>query len=132
MRQIAFRDFRLHGAKALGKLRPGDAVILSGRQGPAYFLIRNQRPPRNGELLEPAGAPGHQHPGLRRPHARSPAHLVDRILRRELAMMLCPGILRKYLEVMQRPKFAKAGFPPGWLDQLLGMATRLPRNSWRS
>lgn len=39
MRQVAFRDFRLQGAKALGKLRPGDAVILSGRQGPAYFLI---------------------------------------------------------------------------------------------
>ena len=39
MRQIAFRDFRLQGAKALGKLRPGEAVVLSGRQGPAYFLI---------------------------------------------------------------------------------------------
>ena len=39
MRQIAFRDFRLQGAKALGKLRPGEGVILSGRQGPAYFLI---------------------------------------------------------------------------------------------
>lgn len=39
MRQVAFRDFRLQGAKALGKLRPGDAVILSGRKGPAYFLI---------------------------------------------------------------------------------------------
>ncbi len=39
MRQIALRDFRLQGANALGKLRPGDAVILSGRQGPAYFLI---------------------------------------------------------------------------------------------
>jgi PHD/YefM family antitoxin component YafN of YafNO toxin-antitoxin module len=39
MRQIAFRDFRLQGAKALGKLRPGEAVVLSNRQGPAYFLI---------------------------------------------------------------------------------------------
>jgi hypothetical protein len=39
MRQIAFRDFRLQGAKALGKLRRGEAVVLSGRQGPAYFLI---------------------------------------------------------------------------------------------
>jgi antitoxin (DNA-binding transcriptional repressor) of toxin-antitoxin stability system len=39
MRQIAFRDFRLQGAKALGKLRPGEAVVLSSRQGPAYFLI---------------------------------------------------------------------------------------------
>ena len=55
-----------------------------------------------------------------------PAQLVDRALRRELAMILCPGILREYLEVMHRPKFAKAGFPPGWLDRLLGMAARLP------
>ena len=39
MRQIPFRDFRLQGTKALGKLRPGEAVVLSGRQGPAYFLI---------------------------------------------------------------------------------------------
>ena len=39
MRQIALRDFRLQGAKALGKLRPGEAVVLASRQGPAYFLI---------------------------------------------------------------------------------------------
>ena len=39
MRQIAFRDFRLQGAKALGKVRAGEVVLLSGRQGPAYFLI---------------------------------------------------------------------------------------------
>jgi predicted nucleic acid-binding protein len=55
-----------------------------------------------------------------------PAQLVDRALRRELAMILCPGILREFLEVMHRPKFATAGFPPGWLDRLLGMAARLP------
>jgi antitoxin (DNA-binding transcriptional repressor) of toxin-antitoxin stability system len=39
MRQIAFRDFRLQGAKALGKMQPGEAVVLANRQGPAYFLI---------------------------------------------------------------------------------------------
>jgi antitoxin (DNA-binding transcriptional repressor) of toxin-antitoxin stability system len=39
MRQISLRDFRLQGAKALGRLLPGEAVVLSGRQGPAYFLI---------------------------------------------------------------------------------------------
>jgi antitoxin (DNA-binding transcriptional repressor) of toxin-antitoxin stability system len=39
MRQIAIRDFRLQGAKALGALRAGEAVVLAGRQGPAYFLI---------------------------------------------------------------------------------------------
>ena len=55
-----------------------------------------------------------------------PAHLVDLALRRELAMILCPGVLREYLEVMHRPKFDKAGFPPGWLDRLLGLAAKLP------
>lgn len=39
MRLVPIRDFRLQGAKALGKLRPGEAVVLAGRQGPAYFLI---------------------------------------------------------------------------------------------
>lgn len=55
-----------------------------------------------------------------------PAQVVDRVLRRELAMFFCPGVLHEYLDVMRRPKFAKAGFPPVWLDRLLGMAARLP------
>ena len=55
-----------------------------------------------------------------------PTRLVDLALRRELSMILCPDILREYLEVMHRPKFDKAGFPPGWLDRLLSMAARLP------
>ena len=55
-----------------------------------------------------------------------PAQLVDLALRRELSIILCPGILQEYLEVMHRPKFEKARFPPGWLDRLLALATRLP------
>jgi predicted nucleic acid-binding protein len=55
-----------------------------------------------------------------------PAHLVAMVLRRELAMALCPGILREYVEGMHRPKYSKAGFPPGWFDRLLGMTVRLP------
>ena len=55
-----------------------------------------------------------------------PARLVDMTLRRELSMILCPGILREYVDVMHRPKFEKAGFPPGWLDRLLGLAARMP------
>jgi PHD/YefM family antitoxin component YafN of YafNO toxin-antitoxin module len=39
MRQIALRDFRLQGTKALGKLRPSEAVLLADRNGPAFFLI---------------------------------------------------------------------------------------------
>ena len=55
-----------------------------------------------------------------------PARVVDLALRRELSMIICPAILREYLEVMHRPKSAKAGFPPGWLDRLLSLAARLP------
>lgn len=55
-----------------------------------------------------------------------PAHLVERTLRRELALIVCPGILREYLEVLHRPKFHSAGFPPAWLDRLLSLAARLP------
>ncbi len=57
-----------------------------------------------------------------------PAQIVAMTLRRELAMILCPGVLREYLEVMGRPKFAKAGFPPGWLERLLAMSARLPHD----
>jgi putative PIN family toxin of toxin-antitoxin system len=57
-----------------------------------------------------------------------PALLVAMALRRELALILCPAILREYLDVLHRPKVQKAGFPPGWLDRLLGMATRLAQD----
>jgi hypothetical protein len=39
MRQIPFRDFRLQGSKALGKHVPSELVVLTGRKGPAYFLV---------------------------------------------------------------------------------------------
>lgn len=55
-----------------------------------------------------------------------PARLVAMTLLRELSMILCPGVLQEYLDVMYRPKFQKAGFPPGWLDRLLGLAARMP------
>ncbi len=43
-------------------------------------------------------------------------------------MILCPDILKEYLEVLHRPKFQNAGFPPGWLDRLLALAARLPQD----
>lgn len=42
MRQVSIREFRLKGSEALGKVQPGEAVILSGRSGPAFFLIPAQ------------------------------------------------------------------------------------------
>ena len=39
MRQISLREFRTRGAKALESVPKGETVLLSGQQGPAYFLV---------------------------------------------------------------------------------------------
>jgi antitoxin (DNA-binding transcriptional repressor) of toxin-antitoxin stability system len=39
MRQVSLREFRTRGAKALESVPPGETVLLSGQQGPAYFLV---------------------------------------------------------------------------------------------
>ena len=39
MRQVSLREFRTRGAKALEKVPRGETVLLSGQQGPAYFLV---------------------------------------------------------------------------------------------
>jgi antitoxin (DNA-binding transcriptional repressor) of toxin-antitoxin stability system len=39
MRQVSLREFRTRGAKALESVPHGETVLLSGQQGPAYFLV---------------------------------------------------------------------------------------------
>jgi hypothetical protein len=39
VRQVPLREFRTRGVKALGPDEGQDLVILSNRQGPAYFLV---------------------------------------------------------------------------------------------
>jgi antitoxin (DNA-binding transcriptional repressor) of toxin-antitoxin stability system len=39
MRQVSLREFRTRGAKALEDVPAGETVLLSGQQGPAYFLV---------------------------------------------------------------------------------------------
>lgn len=39
MRQVSLREFRTRGAKALASVPQGETVLLSGQQGPAYFLV---------------------------------------------------------------------------------------------
>jgi antitoxin (DNA-binding transcriptional repressor) of toxin-antitoxin stability system len=39
VRQISLREFRIRGAKALKAVPQGETVLLSGQQGPAYFLV---------------------------------------------------------------------------------------------
>ena len=39
MRQVSLREFRTRGAKALESVPSGETILLSGQQGPAYFLV---------------------------------------------------------------------------------------------
>jgi len=39
MRQVSLREFRTRGVKALKQVPRGETVLLSGQQGPVYFLV---------------------------------------------------------------------------------------------
>jgi antitoxin (DNA-binding transcriptional repressor) of toxin-antitoxin stability system len=39
MRQVSLREFRIRGSKALQAVPRGETILLSGQQGPAYFLV---------------------------------------------------------------------------------------------
>jgi len=54
-----------------------------------------------------------------------PGILVQAVLRRELACFTCPSVVDEYWDVLTRPKFARHGFPPAWLEPFLGEARHL-------
>ena len=39
MRQVALREFRIRGEKALASVPKGEVVLLSGQKGPVYYLV---------------------------------------------------------------------------------------------
>jgi antitoxin (DNA-binding transcriptional repressor) of toxin-antitoxin stability system len=39
VRQVSLREFRTRGAKALDSVPHGETVLLSGQDGPVYFLV---------------------------------------------------------------------------------------------
>ncbi len=39
MRQISLREFRVRGARSLAAVPAGETILLSGQDGPAYFLV---------------------------------------------------------------------------------------------
>jgi antitoxin (DNA-binding transcriptional repressor) of toxin-antitoxin stability system len=39
MRQISLREFRTRGTKALVEVPPGETILLSGQDGPTFFLV---------------------------------------------------------------------------------------------
>lgn len=39
MRQVALREFRTRGEKALASVPKGEVILLSGQKGPVYYLV---------------------------------------------------------------------------------------------
>lgn len=39
MRQISLREFRTRGSKAIESVPQGETILLSGQDGPAFFLV---------------------------------------------------------------------------------------------
>jgi antitoxin (DNA-binding transcriptional repressor) of toxin-antitoxin stability system len=39
MRQVSLREFRTRGSRAIQSVPQGETVLLSGQDGPAYFLV---------------------------------------------------------------------------------------------
>ncbi len=39
MRLVSLREFRIRGSKALKSAPSGETILLSGRNGPEYFLV---------------------------------------------------------------------------------------------
>jgi len=39
MRQISLREFRTRGTSALQSVPPGETILLSGQDGPTFFLV---------------------------------------------------------------------------------------------
>ena len=56
----------------------------------------------------------------------APARIVQAVLRRELAIVLCPVVVGEWMEVLGRRKFVGRGFPPEWAERLVDLAIRLP------
>ncbi len=48
MRQVSLREFRTRGSSALEGVPAGETILLSGQEGPVYFLV----PVRGDVVLE--------------------------------------------------------------------------------
>ncbi len=49
----------------------------------------------------------------------APAKILDLVLEGELQVFTCPTVVEEYIEVLNRPRFAKYLFPPLWLPIFL-------------
>ncbi len=55
-----------------------------------------------------------------------PAAIVQEALEGRLQIATCPSVLAEYREVMRRPRLARYGLPPEWLDFLVAQSLYLP------
>lgn len=57
----------------------------------------------------------------------APASLImDWVLEGQVQLITSPWVASEYREVVRRPKFQRYGFPPQWLEFLIGESLRLP------
>jgi uncharacterized protein len=57
----------------------------------------------------------------------APATLVmGHVLTGSVKVATCPSVVQEYLEVVHRPKFARFGFPPPWLEYLIEESQQRP------
>jgi len=57
----------------------------------------------------------------------APAKLVmEHVLTGGVQVATCPSVVQEYLEVVHRPKFARFGFPPPWLEYLIEDSLQMP------
>lgn len=52
--------------------------------------------------------------------------IIQAALRGEIQLVVSPGIVEEYLDVLHRSKFTRYDFPPAWVRQLLDGADHLP------
>jgi putative PIN family toxin of toxin-antitoxin system len=59
--------------------------------------------------------------------AGDPHRLVmDWVLGNRVHAVTCPEIVAEYRDVFARPKFARYGFPPQWMEYLIDRSLQLP------
>jgi putative PIN family toxin of toxin-antitoxin system len=54
------------------------------------------------------------------------ARIVDSALDGQIVVVTCPSVVAEYLEVTNRPRLAKLGLPPEWLDFLVDQSFQRP------
>jgi len=108
MRQVSLREFRTRGSSALKAVPEGETVLLSGQQGPAYFLV----PVVSDVIVEDrelrrAMAKASLRKGWAMAKASGRPVLSDVEIEREIA------VVRRALVARKGPKRAKQAKQPG-------------------